>query len=81
MPKSETFCSRTVRKDGGYCASGSCIESGDDLSLLRIGFGRLDWVGVDGRLTGPFFFHCGPRLDRGREEETELRLDNIDPLH
>jgi hypothetical protein len=46
-----------------------CIGSGDDLGPFRIGFGRVDWVGVDGRLTGPFFFHCDLWLDQGREEE------------
>jgi hypothetical protein len=47
-----------------------CIESGDDLGPLRLRFGGVDWVCVDGRLTGPFFFlHCDPRLCRRREEE------------
>ena len=34
-----------------------CIESGDDLGPFRFDLGRVDWVVVDGRLTGPFF-HC-----------------------
>ena len=51
------------------CACVYCIESGDDLGPLRFRFGGVDWVGVDGRLTGPFFFHCGLWLVQGREEE------------
>lgn len=51
------------------CACVYCIESGDDLGPLRFRFGGVDWVGVDGRLTGHFFFHCDPRLCRRREEE------------
>ena len=35
-----------------------CIGSGDDLDPFLVGFGRWDWVGVDGCLTGIFFFHC-----------------------
>jgi hypothetical protein len=58
MPKSEALYSRTVCKDGGMCASTCCIESGDDLDPFSIGFGRGDWVGVDGSLTDAFFFHC-----------------------
>lgn len=50
------FCIRTVRKDGGTRASVCCIECGDDLDPLLACFGRGVWVGVDGRLTGPFFF-------------------------
>ena len=38
------------------CACVYCIESGDDLGPLRFRFGGVDWVGVDGRLTGHFFF-------------------------
>jgi hypothetical protein len=38
-------------------SSGDCIESGDDLDpVLWSAFGRTGWVGVDGRLTGTFFF-------------------------
>ena len=33
-----------------------CIESGDDLAPFRAGFGRVNWVGADGRLTGLLFF-------------------------
>jgi hypothetical protein len=40
-----------------------CIESGDDLGPLRLRFGGVDWVGVDGRLTGPFFFFSIAILD------------------
>jgi hypothetical protein len=35
--------------------SGRCIGSGDDLGPFRVAFGRMNWVGVDGRLTGPLF--------------------------
>jgi len=56
MLKSEAFCSRTVCKDGGVQFSVRCIESGDDLVPFCVDFGRVDWVGVDGRLTGPLFF-------------------------
>lgn len=55
MPKSEALYSRTVCKDGGICASTCCTESGDDLDPFFIGFGRGEWVGVDGSLTGAFF--------------------------
>lgn len=37
----------------------------DDLNPFRgLAFGRMDWVGVDGRLTGVFFtfFHCDSGL-------------------
>jgi len=54
--KSEAFCSRTVCKDGGVF--GHCIESGDDLVLLLVGFGREVWVCDDGRLSGPIFIVC-----------------------
>jgi hypothetical protein len=56
MPKSEALYFRTVCKDGGFCASTCCIESGDDLDPFAIGFGHGDWVGVDGSLTGILFF-------------------------
>ena len=53
MPKSDTLCSRSVRKDGGYRASSGCIESGDDLVPNSwSAFGRTVRVGVDGCLTG-----------------------------
>jgi len=48
-PKSEALHSRTVRKDGGICASICCIESSNDLGPFRFDFGLVDWVGVDGR--------------------------------
>jgi hypothetical protein len=35
-----------------------CIGSGDDLAPFRAGFGRANWVGADGRLTGHLSFHC-----------------------
>jgi hypothetical protein len=68
VPKSETSSSRTVRKDGGTCNSLCCIESGDDLGPFCFDFGLVDWVGVDGRLTG-VFFHCVLWLVQGCEEE------------
>jgi hypothetical protein len=55
MHKSEAFYSRTVRKDGGTCASGCCIESGDDLAPSQVHLGGMVWECVDGRLTGLFF--------------------------
>ena len=63
MPKSEAFTLElSARMAVRFRAH--CIESGDDLGPFCVGFGRVDWVGVDGRLTGPFF-HCallaGPR--------------------
>jgi hypothetical protein len=50
---------------------GGCIESGDDLvPVLRSAFGRVDWVGGDGCLTGFLsFFHCRLGLMLGCEEE------------
>ena len=56
MPKSEAFCFRTVRKDGGRLFGVCCRESGDDLGPVWFCFGILDWVGVDGRLIGSLFF-------------------------
>jgi len=57
MPKSEAFTLElSARMAVRFRAH--CIESGDDLGPFCVGFGRVDWVGVDGRLTGPFF-HCG----------------------
>lgn len=47
-----------------------CIESGDDLvPVSRSAFGRVDWVGGDGCLTGLSFFHCIRDLMSGCEEE------------
>ena len=74
--KSEAFCSRTVCKDGGVL--GYCIESGDDLVLLLIGFGRGVWVCDDGRLSGPFFIVCSAL--QGYEEEIEERYQLVDML-
>jgi len=55
MPKSEAFTLElSARMAVRFRAH--CIESGDDLGPFCVGFGRVDWVGVDGRLTGPFFF-------------------------
>jgi hypothetical protein len=54
MPKSEAFTLKlSVRMAVRFRAH--CIESGDDLGPFCVGFGRVDWVGVDGRLTGTFF--------------------------
>jgi len=61
MPKSEAFSSRTVCKDGGVPLV-HCIESGDDLGPFRLCFGKLAWVGVDGRLTDFLFFIAVPDL-------------------
>jgi hypothetical protein len=69
MPKSEASYSRTVCKDGGVCASICCIESGDDLDPFSAGFGRGVWVGVDGSLTGAYFFSLPSLACQGREEE------------
>lgn len=69
VPKSEALRSRTVRKDGGICSRICCIESSNDLGPLRYDFCLVVWVGVDGRLTGAFFFHCASWLVQGREEE------------
>ncbi len=55
MPKSEAFTLELSARMA-VRARVHCIESGDDLGPFRIGFGRVEWVGVDGRLTGPFFF-------------------------
>lgn len=47
-----------------------CIESGDDLvPVSRSAFGRADWVGGDGCLTGLYFFHCRRDLMSRCEEE------------
>ena len=57
MPKSEAFTLElSARMAVRACAF--CIESGDDLGPFCIGFGRVNWVGGDGSLMGPFF-HCG----------------------
>ena len=67
------FCFRTVCKDGGVL--GYCIESGDDLVLLLIGFGRGVWVCDDGRLSGHsylFFLHYDPDSGSRRRNTWEL---------
>src|SRR4030081_1423092 len=46
-----------------------CIESGDDLGPFWIGLGRVNWVGGDGSLMGPFFSLRSSWLVQGREEE------------
>jgi hypothetical protein len=57
VPKSEAFTLElSARMAVRACAF--CIESGDDLGPFFIGFGRVNWVGGDGSLMGPFF-HCG----------------------
>ena len=45
-----------------------CIERCDDLGPFCVGFGRVDWVGVDGRLTG-YFFSLLSSTCRSCEEE------------
>lgn len=68
MPKSEAFTLElSARMAVRFRVH--CIESGDDLGPFCVGFGRVDWVGVDGRLTGPFFFIAVFWLVQGREEE------------
>jgi hypothetical protein len=68
MPKSEAFILElSARMAVRFRAH--CIESGDDLGPFCVGFGRVDWVGVDGRLTGPVFFIAVIWLVQGREEE------------
>ena len=57
MPKSEAFPLELSARMA-VLRKRYCIESGDDLGPFCVGFGCVDWVGVDGRLTGPFF-HCG----------------------
>jgi hypothetical protein len=42
--------------------------------LAVFAFGRAGWVGVDGRLTGTFFFFIARLALPGREEEFELAL-------
>ncbi len=54
MPKSEAFTLELSARMA-VLRKLHCIESGDDLGPVCVGFGRADWVGVDGRLTGPFF--------------------------
>ena len=79
MPKSDTLRSRSVCKDGGYCANGSCIESGDDLVPISwSAFGRAVRVGVDGCLTGLFIFFVSSRLEgvvRGRFHTLQSAMD------
>ena len=48
---------------------GHCIESGDDLVLLLIGFGRGAWVCDDGRLSGHSYLFFIMILIRDHEEE------------
>jgi hypothetical protein len=55
MPKSEAFTLELSARMA-VLRKLHCMESGDDLGPVCVGFGRADWVGVDGRLTGPFFF-------------------------
>jgi hypothetical protein len=55
MPKSEAI-TLELSERMAVRARTYCIERGDDLGPFCVGFGRVDWVGVDGRLTGPFFF-------------------------
>jgi hypothetical protein len=69
MPKSEAFTLELSARMA-VLRKLHCIESGDDLGPVCVGFGRADWVGVDGRLTGPlFFFIAVSWLVQGREEE------------
>lgn len=60
---------------GWRCALAAyCIESGDDLGPFYVGFGRVDWVGVDGLLMG-HLFHCGLGLSK------VVKKKFFNPLH
>ena len=67
MPKSEAFTLELSARMA-VLRKRYCIESGDDLGPFCVGFGCVVWVGVDGRLTGPFFIAVS-WLVQGREEE------------
>ena len=73
MPESEAFCSRTVCKDGVVQFTVQCIGSGDDLDPFLVDFGRWDWVGVSGSLTGTFF-HCAIGLFKDVKKIRDLAL-------
>ena len=63
--------SRSARKRGGCSRKREAVlESGDDLvPVSRSAFGRVDWMGGDGRLTGALFFSLRTSFMLGCEEE------------